>query len=512
MAKVVLTADRTLMSEHQNNMFFGFSASFPKKFMPGPIYYRMFAPSVPHREGRALVAPYALRKMEAALVSAGYPQEEVVVAHPEHLDRFIGTDTLILAVSTMDPLGYGPVTSTFTKIYENPVYVPGKFREILTDPAVQKHRPKIVVGGPGSWQLDKYPGPRDELGIDCVVTGEGEITFPRLVKMAESGEPLPRSIEGEVVPVEKMPIILNPSINALVEIARGCGRGCDFCTPTLQKLRCRPIPDILKEVEVNTRDGHTQIYMHGEDVWRYGAKGVRPDKQKVLDLFRAIYEYGPVSKVFPSHGALASVACEKTLLPEVSEVLEMDEHSVNSYQTGIETGSVEMVKKHMRGKVRPFRPEEWPQVVREAFEISIDSNWIPCATMITGLPGETEDDIIKSIELADRLDDMPSGIFPLFFVGMGNMLDEKSFTHEDMTPLHWEFMVRCWEHNMRYFPFFARHGGMRSRFWNAVLEYVLIPLGRRKLNDYAVEMRQEMGDKIRDRLGGGTSGHLPKPA
>jgi hypothetical protein len=41
MAGVVLTADRTLMSEYQNNMFFGFSASFPKKFVPGPVYYAM---------------------------------------------------------------------------------------------------------------------------------------------------------------------------------------------------------------------------------------------------------------------------------------------------------------------------------------------------------------------------------------------------------------------------------------------------------------------------------------
>jgi len=494
------------MSEHQNNMFFGFSASFPKKFMPGPVYYRMFCPSVPHKDGKAVLAPYAIRKVEAALVAAGYPRDEVVVAHPDHLSRFIDGTTLVLAISTMDPLGQGPVTSTFTNIYDNPAYVPEKFREILADPSVRRHRPKIVVGGPGSWQLDKYHEIRDQLGIDCVVTGEGEIILPKLVKMVEAGEPMPRSVEGEVVPVEMIPNILNPSINALVEIARGCGRGCDFCTPTLQKFRCRPIPDILEEVEVNTRAGHTQIYIHAEDVWRYGAKGVRPDKQKVLDLFRSIYEFGPVTKVFPSHGALASVACEKTLLPGVSEVLEMGERNLNSYQTGIETGSVEMIRRHMRGKVRPFQPEEWPEIVREAFEISIDCSWIPCATMIAGLPGETEDDIIKSIELVDKLGDIMSGIFPLFFVAMGNVINERSFTKEDMTPLHWEFMVRCWEHNLRYFPYFARHGGMRSRFWNEILEHIVIPLGDRKLADYASKMRSEMGEEIRTKLKGGSQG------
>ena len=145
MARVVLTADRTLMSEYQNNMFFGFSASFPKKFVPPIIYYRMFAPSVPHRDGEAIYAPYALRKLEAALLADGYGGDDVVIAHPSHLDKFIGDDTLALGVSTMDPLGYGPVTSTFTNLYHNPAYVPEKFREVVTDPAIQRHNAKVIV-------------------------------------------------------------------------------------------------------------------------------------------------------------------------------------------------------------------------------------------------------------------------------------------------------------------------------------------------------------------------------
>ncbi len=506
MTRVVLTADRTLMSEYQNNMFFGFSASFPKKFMPAPIYYRMFAPSVPVSNGRAVIAPYALRKIEAALLADGFSQDDVVVAHPSHLSKFIDADTRVLGVSTMDPLGYGPVTSTFTNIYENPAYVPGRFREIFLDPAVRKFRPKTIVGGPGSWQLDKYPGPRDELGIDCVVTGEGEITFPKLVRMAERGEPLPRSVEGEIVPVEKMPNIVNPTVNAMVEVARGCGRGCKFCTPTLLKFRCRPIEDILKEVAVNTRAGYKQIYIHAEDVWRYGAKGVRPDKAKVIELFKSIYKFQGVTKVFPSHGALASVACERDLLPSVSEVLEMGEHNLNGYQTGVETGSPALVERHMAGKVKPFQPKEWPEVVRQAFEISVDSHWIPCATMLVGLPGETDDDVVRSIELVDDLRDLMSGIFPLFFVAMGSMSDERNFTRQDMTPLHWEFIVRCWEHNLRYIPYFVKHAGMESRFWNFVLEHILVPIGRAKLHGYASKMRAEMGEEIQKRLSAAAQG------
>ena len=492
MAKVVLTADRTLMSEYQNNMFFGFSASFPKKFMPSFVYYRMFAPSVSHRGGVATHAPYALRKIEASLVADGFDRSEVVVAHPEYLDRFVGEDTLVLGVSAMDPLGFGPVTSTFTNVYKNPAHIPEKFRAVVTDRAVRRFRPKVIVGGPGSWQLNKFPEKRDELGVDCVFLGEGEVTFPKLVRMVERGEELPKSVEGEVVPLERMPNIINPSINAMVEVARGCGRGCKFCTPTLQKFRCRAIEEIMKEVEVNVRAGHRHIYIHAEDVWRYGARGVIPNKEKVLKLYSSIYNYDDVTRVFPSHGALASVASQKDLLPSVSEVLELGDDNVNGYQTGIETGSPRLISMYMKGKVKPFKPEEWPEVVRTGFEISVDSHWIPCATMIAGLPGETEDDVIKSIELVDDLKDLPSGIFPLFFVAMGTMIDQKSFTREDMTPLHWEFIVRCWEHNFRYFPYLVKHAGMKNAFWNFVLEHLLIPMGKRKLEDYASKMRKQL--------------------
>jgi radical SAM superfamily enzyme YgiQ (UPF0313 family) len=48
-----------------------------------------------------------------------------------------------------------------------------KFRELLSHPAIQMHKPKIIVGGPGAWQLEDGEI-RNKLGIDCVVVGEGE--------------------------------------------------------------------------------------------------------------------------------------------------------------------------------------------------------------------------------------------------------------------------------------------------------------------------------------------------
>ncbi len=47
----------------------------------------------------------------------------------------------------------------------------------------------------------------------------------------------------------------------------------------------------------------------------------------------------------------------------------------------------------MAGKVKPYKPEDWPTVVVDAFQILNDNNWVPASTLIVGLPGEEEHDV-----------------------------------------------------------------------------------------------------------------------
>jgi radical SAM superfamily enzyme YgiQ (UPF0313 family) len=113
----------------------------------------------------------------------------------------------------------------------------------------------VIVGGSGSWQLT------DErimakLGIDCVIVGEGEQTGVSIIEKAVNGEQLPLYVEGEVVPLENIPLIRNPTINGIIEICRGCGRGCRFCNPTMMNFRCIPIEKIMQEARLNVNAGN----------------------------------------------------------------------------------------------------------------------------------------------------------------------------------------------------------------------------------------------------------------
>ncbi|MBS7649326.1 hypothetical protein KEJ17_06775 [Candidatus Bathyarchaeota archaeon] len=264
---IVLTADRTLMSEYNGAIFLGFSACVPKGLVPDSLYFRLFCPPVEANEdGSAVVAPNGTRKIEAALLDYGFRREEVIVAHPEHLDKIIGPETRALGITENDPLGIGPATTTFTEIFGGKAYMAIKFRELLNHPAVRKYKPKVIVGGAGAWQLEDENVRRD-LGIDTVVIGEGEKVAGPLFEKAVNGEELPGIVYGEVVEEDSIPVIKGATIDGIIEIARGCGRGCDFCAPTLQRFRCLPIDHILKEVKVNLGAGRQPI-LHAEDVLR----------------------------------------------------------------------------------------------------------------------------------------------------------------------------------------------------------------------------------------------------
>lgn len=476
------------MSEYGVGVFIGFAACAPK-LIPEWLYKLVLAPSIPERDGVAQLAPCGTRKIEAALLEKGF---DVVVGHPERLHKAIDRDTKAVGITTYDPLGMGPASSTFSQLVGKETYSALFFRKLLRtlrDFNNKGRDLKIIVGGPGAWQLaDEQTAAR--LGIDCVVVGEGEITAVKMFERALSGEELPRVVEGELVPLERIPSIKNPTVCGLVEIARGCGRGCRFCIPTLLNYRCRPVEKILEEVKVNLRAGAEGALLHAEDVLRYGAKGPIPNEGKVLELFEKVLGLTP--NVWISHFAFASVMAKPSLVEKISEMLELgsEEHTYLAGQVGVETGSPRLVKGHMRGKVLPFKPEEWPEVVVEAHKLLTENHWISCSTLLMGLPGEKPDDVVKTRELVERLGEFRSLIVPLFFVPLGGLGSEKSFGVKDLLPEHWQLMAACMRHNFKWIDDLAKDYFRNHRLRGTFHKNIIIGLLRRRFKPYLKPMEQ----------------------
>jgi radical SAM superfamily enzyme YgiQ (UPF0313 family) len=512
--KVVLTADRTLMSEYAGGIFLGFGACIPRGLIPDSFYFSFFCPSVPaNQDGSAVYAPYGIRKIEAYLLNNGYKREDIIVAHPNCLEKAVGSNTKVLGINETDPLGIGPATSTFTQIFNKPqAYMSMKFKEILSNKAVQKHKPKIIVGGPGAWQLEDDFARREQ-GVDCVVVGEGERVLNSLFDAAVNSRELPEVVHPPVAEEEDIPIIAGATIDGIIEIARGCGRGCAFCVPTLQRYRCLSLGHILKEVEVNLQAGRRPL-LHAEDVLRYKANGFEINKEAVKELFTTVANYPGVKAVGISHFALSSVASAPDLIEDLSDILNLKRNEEwMSGQCGIETGSPKLIRQLMLGKAKPFEPKEWPQVVVDAFQTLNKNNWAPCATLIIGLPGENEEDTELTLDLIEKLHDYKSLIVPLFMVSEGGLKEKvKSFDIKDITRKQSELFLNCWQHNLDWADIFLKEYHVtKSGFGKGYGIRLMLQYGMKKAKDLIKICREEYDYNLPEVISAAQKGKLAAP-
>ena len=456
--KVVLTCDRTMASTYHENLFFGFSACLPQGTLPDWFYYPVFCPSGPADEcGRLICANYGMRKIEAALLSKGFRREEVIVAHPAYLDRVVTDETKILSISSNDPLGIGPATSTFVELWGGEGRMAVKLRELLNTPSLRKHRPTVFLGGPGAWQLAVHPEKRKDLGIDCVVMGEGEVTAPELFQqILNAGSQIPEVVQGKTTKDEDIPDIVGGTICGLVEATRGCARSCAFCIPSLKKVRSRPVENILNEVRVNVEAGNRGVILHGEDILLYESDGLRVNSEVVVELFEKVSQVPGVKWVTASHASLSSAVSSPETVEGISRVLELgtEKHPTKVFQVGIETGSPKLIRKHMKGKAYPFQPEEWPKVVREGFRLFHENHIVCNSTIIMGLPDEDEQDVQQTVELIRSLRPYQSIVVPLLFTPMETTRLEyaRPFLKKDLSAKHYELLTACWDHNLDWFP------------------------------------------------------------
>ena len=443
--KIVLTADRTLMSDYHHNEFIGFGTCAPQNVIPDWLYKFLFFPPIKTNSDVPVAAPYGLRKIEAQLLREGF---DVVTVDPDHLGEYID-EAKVLGIHVMDPFGLGPASSTFASILKKEPFLAQYFSVLMKKPEIRRAKRrglKIIVGGSGVWQFKYRPEFVREHGIDCIIEGEAEKVIGKIVRAALNNEDLPQYYEvsvEETPSLEEIPEIMAPSINNLVEIGRGCCRGCKFCSVTLRPLRWYPYEKILREIEVNMKIGNGAC-LHAEDVMLYGSKNTIPDDEKLIKLHEIVVE--KCDGMGWSHCSLAAAVSKPKLFSKISEII-LQKQSWWGAEVGIETGSAELAKKIMPAKAHPFKPEEWPDVIHTGMGLMHDNKLIPACTLIVGVPEETEDDIVKTIELMDDLKEIRSLIVPLFFVPMGRLKDEDWFKETEMSQLHRELLIKCLKHD-----------------------------------------------------------------
>jgi radical SAM superfamily enzyme YgiQ (UPF0313 family) len=512
--KVVLTADRTLMSPYRGislASFFGCAPAIDVNRDHNSFWYHIFGNQVtprmlfdficnpiPHSNGLANYAPYGLRKVEASLVRDGYSREDVVVAHPDHVEKFIGPGTEVVGTYEMDPLGMGPVTMTFTYGRKQMSFDEFYSRDLHLRIKAAKERngsnAKVIAGASGTWQYNYDPSKIEEYGLYGIVEGDmggigpemdgaGGMFFDALINgEMETANPFKKNkfkveikefnrdsqkYHGRFIhyweepSVEEIPTIINPSMHGMVEVMRGCGRGCKFCDVTLRPLRYYPVEKVQQEIKINMKYGGAKnAWVHSDDIFVYGmnprtTKNMQPNREALEELFKGIMATG-IEHTNPTHGTLAGAIADERLIPNISKTIKASPDNHIGIQCGFETGSIRLIGKYADRKLAPFKPSEWHWVVKKAVKTLNENYWVPAFTLIMGLDNnETAEDSWDTIQLIHELEtEQPNSKFtttPLTFVPIG-LLEKAQFYDigNNMDAPKLGVMYKTWQHNFRH--------------------------------------------------------------
>ena len=179
-----------------------------------------------------------------------------------------------------------------------------------------------------------------------------------------------------------------------------------------------------------------------------------PHEDKLIPLMKLAKKHYP--QVGWSHVAVASLMTRPDLIPKCAEVLLDENQSWWGVEIGVETGSPRLVTKAMPGKVAPFKASQWPELVVQAAGLLNDNHVYPACTFILGLPQETEDDVLKTIDLIDDLWEFKAILVPMFFVPLGHLKTKDWFNRSMLSDVQVELLKRALTHGLRHSPVMLR--------------------------------------------------------
>ncbi|MHB8996739.1 MAG: B12-binding domain-containing radical SAM protein [Armatimonadota bacterium] len=464
---IVLTADRTLMSRY-NVLLDGMMAASQTTSMPAPVVKTVLMPRAAHPHGQCLVAPLGLRRIEAMLAQAGLG-EQLTVVDDAHLQHAIGPETKIIAISSGEPAGLGMSSSTMTGVIGGSIYPHAMFRRLLAQVTKLRQercpKAKIILGGPGAWQLADHVGRTSKSAdlqkggpvspphaeVDHVICGYAEGNAPRIFQDLLADRPLPYLIEGQPVSAAQVPPILHPSTMAVVEISRGCGLGCDFCTIGSVAMQHLPPETILSDIQTNLSAGLTSAAILSEDLLRYEAEGVRCRPERLLALLAQIRNLPGLRIIQPDHVNVASVAqYNDTQLSEIHRLLTGGYQDTPWVNLGIETPSGALLQANGgRPKMGGVASDQWGDFCAQQLRRLIRAGFVPMASLVIGLPGETPEDIELTRQWVRALRGEPVTVFPVLYAPIGGQAPPEP---SRLSRAHWQLMSECYEFNFRGVP------------------------------------------------------------
>lgn len=249
--------------------------------------------------------------------------------------------------------------------------------------------------------------------VDYVVRGEGDISFPALIKAISHGGSLSEikgisyCREGGVVHNPDQPLVENldtlpfPARELLpmsehypksILSARGCAYGCSYCSTAAfwgKGFRIRSVDNIIDEIKLLNTDNNLKSFSFADDCFTLIPK-------RTKEICARIKELG-INAQWNCTGRIETIT--EDMLKALSGA------GCKAIFFGIESGSKRVLEK----LGRRYSPED----VQKVYELCIAYGITPYFSFIIGLPFEDLTDINETYSLIQKLEGVENGIHML---------------------------------------------------------------------------------------------------
>lgn len=240
-------------------------------------------------------------------------------------------------------------------------------------------------------------------GVDYVCGNRNKLSVAEMaVKLLREGEKTRTTsslMDVEEAPLENMSIPHAYRDRSYIKIEDGCDNHCTYCI--IKKARgnvvSRPPEEVLREVEVIAKGGCHEVVLtgieaaaYGKDIGGYPLSRLMKEATKIDGIERV--RAGSLEPSVMKPAFCDELASEKKIMPSFHL----------SLQSGSNAVLAAMKRKYNREQV--LKSVEYMKSVMPNVTFTCD--------IIVGFPGETEEDFLNTMDIAEKIDFLHMHIFP----------------------------------------------------------------------------------------------------
>lgn len=331
------------------------------------------------------VNSYELESMQQMLEKAGY---EIVPFEPGADLYLINTCTVtnIADRKSRQMLHKAKKMNPDALVVATGCYAQAKGKELEKDEAID-----LVIGNNKKQELIEILDSEWKSREEHSDAGDGDSQ-----RIRESVIDISRTREYEELNIDRT----EEHTRAFIKVQDGCNQFCTYCIIPFARgrVRSRRKADVIREVERLAASGCKEVVLTGIHLSSYGVD--LEEEENLLSLILAVHEIEGIYRI--RLGSLEPGIVTEEFVQALAELPKVCHHFHLSLQSGCDKTLKAMNRRYNSAEYR-----ERCEVLRKYLED-------PALTtdVITGFPGETEEDFAASAAFVDEIDFFETHIFP----------------------------------------------------------------------------------------------------